>query len=213
MKLKNTLCNKIENIIFDFGNVLLDIDINLSVRAFEHLGLTDMNHQDIHPHNAGIFLDLELGNITNQEFIEKLKGYATGIKPSDIELYYAWNMLLLPYDFKRFELLNELKKNYNIYLLSNTNLPHREYFIQKFNAENPENRNFESYFKQCFYSDAMHLRKPDPEIYIETLKQAGIKADTTLFIDDNEHNLVGARKVGLSTYHLVKPETIFNLFE
>lgn len=213
MKLKNPQFKHIKNIIFDFGNVLLDIDISLTIKAFEQLGLNDFSHADIHPHNAGVFLDVELGRISNQEFIDTLKSYATSKAPSDIEIYYAWNMLLLQYDFQRFELLDKLRQNYGVFLLSNTNLPHREFFIQKFNAENPANRPFESYFDKCFYSDEMHLRKPDTKIYTETLKDANLNADDTLFIDDNAHNLIGAQKVGLSTYHLESPETILDLFE
>lgn len=212
MKLKNPDFKHIKNIIFDFGNVIIDIDVNLTVRAFEQLGLYKLNEQDIHPLNTGIFLDLELGHITNEKFIEELKGFAVNSNLSDMALYYAWNMLLLPYDFKRFELIDKLRDKYNVYLLSNTNLPHREYFIQKFNAENPANRTFESYFDKCFYSDAMHLRKPDTAIYAQVLSEAGIEAHTTLFVDDNAPNILGARQAGLEAYHLVKPETIFDLF-
>lgn len=212
MKLKSPDYQNIKNIIFDYGNVLLDIDINLTVKALQQLGLVTFNPEHIHPNNTDVFLELELGNISTEKFIERLKSFADGKQLSDIEVYYAWNMLLKPFDFRRFELLAKLRQNYNIYLLSNTNLPHREYLAQKFYAENPANRDFESYFDACFYSDAMHLRKPNIEIYQQVLQQAGIKAEQTLFIDDNAPNLDGAKLVGINTYHLVAPESVLDLF-
>lgn len=213
MKLKNSKFSSVKNIIFDFGNVLLDIDISLSIKAFKQLGLTGFKAEDIHPHNAGVFLELELGNISTEEFITKLRGSSAKDTPTDFEIYNAWNMLILPFDFNRFRLLDQLRQNYKVYLLSNTNWPHREFFLQKFNAENPDDRTFESYFDQCFYSDAMRMRKPDHEIYIETLKQARITAGETLFIDDNECNLVSAGELGIHTHHLIKPETVHDLFQ
>lgn len=212
MRIKSSNNQKIKNIIFDYGNVLLDIDVKLTVKALRQLGLSEFNPNDIHPNNTDIFLDLELGNISTPEFLDYLRKMAPGKNISDVELHYAWNMLIKPFDFSRFELLDKLREHYNIYLLTNTNLPHREYLVQKFNAENPANRDFESYFDKCFYSDAMHLRKPDIEIYKQVIEQTGIQAEQTLFIDDNAPNLEGAKLLGINTDHLVAPETVLDLF-
>ena len=216
MQLKPTIASGIRNLIFDFGGVLLDIDIPLSVDAFRALGLSGLKPEEIHPHNAGVFLDLELGEITTRQFVERLQSYVPAGQPvpSAQQILDAWNTLLLPYDWSRFELLDRLRQSgYRIYLLSNTNLPHREYFVQRFDRENPFHRTFESYFDRCFYSDAMHLRKPDPAIYRTALEQAGITADETLFIDDNRPNTDAAERVGIHAWHLVAPTTIHDLFE
>ena len=47
----------------------------------------------------------------------------------------------------------------------------------------------------------MHLEKPEPEIYQAVLDQAGIRAEETLFIDDNEPNLAAAAELGFRTLH------------
>lgn len=216
MKLKTTIATGIKNIIFDFGGVLLDIDIPRTINAFQELGLTNMKSGEIHPNNAGVFLQLELGNISEEQFIKTLQSYVPQGEPipTQAQILDAWNTLLLPYDWKRFELLDQLKvSGYKIFLLSNTNLPHRDYFIAKFDLENPAGRTFESYFDHCFYSDTMHLRKPDPQIYITALQEAGIKADDTLFIDDNKPNTDAAAKLGIHTFHLTPPHTVLDLFE
>lgn len=216
MPLQSTPTPRIRNILFDLGGVLLDIDIPLTINAFRKLGLTGLKSDEIHPQNAGAFLQLELGNITEEQFIQTLQSYVSaGIPiPTPEQLLDAWNALLLPYDWQRFELLDRLRKSgYKLFLLSNTNLPHRQYFTQKFDRENPAGRTFESYFDQCFYSDAMHLRKPAPEIYLTTLREAGIQASETLFIDDNQSNTDAAAKLGIHTFHLAPPATVFDILE
>lgn len=221
MRLKPSLSNDIKNIIFDFGNVLLDIDISITTRAFSRMGLKGLRSSDIHPHNAGVFLDLELGNITTDQFVAELQAYAPegAAVPTRDQILAAWNALLLPYDFRRFEMLDSLRESgYNVYLLSNTNLPHREYFVAKFDRENPANaiaplRPFESYFDHCFYSDAMHLRKPDPKIYTTTLEYGNMVPSQTLFIDDNKHNTEAASRLGINTYHLANGKSVLDLFE
>lgn len=216
MKLKPSIATGIRNIIFDFGGVLLDIDIRRTVEAFRRLGLSDLKSTEIHPQNAGVFLQLELGKITEEQFVGTLQSHIPAGKPvpTTAEILDAWNALLLDYDWRRFELLDRLRESgYRVFLLSNTNLPHREYFIGKFNRENPDGRTFESYFDRIFYSDAMHLRKPDPEIYLTALREAGIDAGETLFIDDNKPNTDAAAELGIKTVHLVSPVTVLDLFE
>lgn len=216
MILKPSIATGIRNIIFDFGGVLLDIDIRRTVDAFRRLGLCDLKSAEIHPQNAGVFVQLELGKITQEQFVATLQSHIPAGKPvpTTAQILDAWNALLLNYDWRRFELLDRLRESgYRVFLLSNTNQPHREYFIDKFNRENPAGRSFESYFDRLFYSDAMHLRKPDPEIYLTTLREAGIEAGDTLFIDDNMPNTDAASELGIKTVHLVTPTTVFDLFE
>lgn len=216
MQLKPAIATGIRNIVFDFGGVLLDIDIRLTVDAFRRLGLSGLQSAEIHPHNAGVFLQLELGNISEGQFIHTLQSYvpAGHPVPTPEQIMDAWNALLLPYDWRRFELLDRLRESgYRVFLLSNTNLPHRQFFIDRFDRENPAGRKFESYFDRCFYSDAMHLRKPDPEIYLAALQEAGLKAGETLFIDDNKPNTDAASGLGIHTVHLLPPTTVFDLFE
>lgn len=216
MQIKPAIATGVRNIIFDFGGVLLDIDIRLTINAFGAFGLNALKADEIHPHNAGVFLQLELGNITEEQFIRTLQSYVPAGRPvpDREQLLGVWNALLLPYDWRRFELLDRLRESgYGIFLLSNTNLPHRQYFIDRFNRENPAGRTFESYFDRCFYSDAMHLRKPEPEIYLAALREAGIRAGETLFIDDNKPNTDAAAKLGIQAFHLAAPSTVFDIFE
>lgn len=164
MKLKLFKDKEIKNIIFDLGNVVLDIDISLTMREFENIGIGGLKIEDIHPHQKDFFLALEVGTISNDDFlIELRKTYPIKGEVSDAQIWGAWNKLLLEFNPKRIELIKNLSSQYNIYLLSNTNHPHRVFFLEKFERE--FGYPFESLFKKCYYSDVMKLRKPDPKIY------------------------------------------------
>ena len=215
MQLKDLRFRDVENIIFDFGGVIIDINVQRAVNNMMALGLTGFDPKDIHPENTGIFLELELGTISNDDFFGAIQKYvAAGTTPPTKEqICDAWNSLISDFDISRFELLDELRENYKVFLLSNTNLPHREYFISKFNREISTNRNFESYFDHAYYSDVMHLRKPDTEIYRTVVHEQGLDPKKTLFVDDNSQNLTGAKQVGLLTYHMSLGRTIFGMFK
>ena len=215
MPQKTAMTDGIRNLIFDFGGVLLDIDIRRTVAAFAALGLPGLDPFDTHPRNAVVFLRLELGQITERQFVEQLQALVPDGNPvpAPAQLLDAWNAMLLPYDWRRFELLDRLRaEGRRIFLLSNTNLPHRRCFIDRFDRGNPAGRPFESYFDRCFWSDEMHLRKPAPEIYLDVLREEGLRAPETLFIDDNSPNTDAARELGIRTFHLAPPTAVSDLF-
>lgn len=196
----------IENIIFDFGGVILDIDINKSVDAFQELGITGFTARDIHPDTKSFFCDLEKGTISTSQFFEIiLKNYPTEKNVSQKDLYEAWAALLLPYKKENIDLLKNLKaKKYNIYLLSNTNYPHRIRFLNNFTRQ--FGYDMESLFEKCYYSDDLGMRKPDENIYMHVINDAKLDPKKTIFIDDNFINLTSAQQCGLKTYHLKASE-------
>lgn len=212
-KLENPQFANVKTIIFDFGGVLLDIDIPRTIAAFTQLGLNKLDANQIHPENAGIFLQYEKGEISSDKFIETLQNSSSCTqKPSKEQITTAWNELLLPFDFSRFELLQNLRKDYSLILLSNTNELHHIYFEQVFNSTNPFHKDFQTFFDKVYYSDEIKMRKPDREIYEKVQQTSQLTPAQTLFIDDNAPNLIEPSKMGWHTYHLKKSETIFDLF-
>ncbi|MEG1607910.1 MAG: HAD family phosphatase [Mucinivorans sp.] len=214
-KLKNPNFRDVKNIIFDFGGVLLDIDIQLSLNAFAKLGLTGLERSSIHPNNRGIFLESEIGAISDSEFFDSLSGMFTcsSAQPSREELEKAWCALLLPFNWANFELLDSLRvSGYKLFLLSNTNSPHHLCFERNFAMTNPWGRTFDSFFDRVFYSDVLCLRKPGREIYQRVLDITSIEPTETLFIDDNEPNLVEPALLGLHVHHLIPSQTVHELF-
>lgn len=212
MKLIDKFSKDINNIIFDFGGVIMDININKTIAAFVQLNIEGVNAEDIISSHKQFLHDLEIGTITPKEFIDALhKEYPSTSAISEKLIWDAWNALLQPYDPKRIEMVAKLKKNYSTYLLSNTNFPHRVKFKEMYRDQ--FNENLEDLFVQSFYSDEMHLRKPNQEIYRQVIDEARINPQTTLFIDDNEANIVSAKEFGLQAYHLTNGEKITDLFK
>ncbi len=68
-----------------------------------------------------------------------------------------------------------------------------------------------TYFRKTYYSHDLHLRKPTVESFQEVLRQSNLKADETLFVDDNADNILGAQAAGLKTYHLKAPKVLTEL--
>ncbi len=194
----------VKNIIFDFGGVILDIDMNKSVEAFAKLGITGFKADDIHPNTRSFFEELEMGKLTTPQFFEHVLSEYGGNtqKVSQRDLFEAWSALLLPFDSKKVAVIERLHndKKYNLYLLSNTNYPHRVRFLNNFTRQ--FGYDMETLFEKCYYSDELEMRKPDANIYKYVLKDAGLKAEETLFIDDNQINLPSAEECGIHTYHL-----------
>lgn len=185
----------VEALVFDLGGVLLDVQLQRTLRAFEALDIRGLGAAEVIDGNRACFRDLELGLITQEEFAEAVRRTFPAVAAiPDEQLLEAWNAMLMPFDAQRVELLRELGKRCPVYLLSNTNLPHRIRFRESFRER--FGGSFDELFVRCFYSDELHLRKPDPEIYRSVARQIGTPPGKLLFIDDNAANVSAARGEG-----------------
>ncbi len=189
----------IKNIIFDLGNVLIDIDFPRSEQMLKNIlgenlldDLKKINREDI-------FLQYEKGNISEKEFVSTLQSLGTDTTTQQI--IDAWNAMLIGFKAPRFEMLERLGKKYALYVLSNTNQTH----IDWVNEDLKKNHNIEQYeqrfFTKVYYSHEIHLRKPDVEIYEYVLQDAHLKAAETLFVDDNFDNIQAAKSIGIQVIH------------
>lgn len=208
MQLKNF--NSVNTIIFDLGGVILNIDYNLTAKEFEKLGVEDFNDLYSQFKQSNLFDDLETGAVTPEQFRTNFR-LETDLNVTDQQIDNAWNAMLLDLPQERITLLQELKKHFNLYLLSNTNEIHYQEYVAKIERENGIT-NFNSLFTKAYYSHELGLRKPNPAAFQHIVTENNLVAANTLFIDDSPQHLVGAKEVGLQTHHLVSPETILDLF-
>lgn len=185
------MIQKTKNIIFDFGNVLLDLHQERSEHCMEQLlGLPyDMYHE----HSPRCFADFETGRITETEFIDELSAFCRRSVDRQA-LIHCWNALLGELPLHRIEMLRELKQRYRLYLLSNTNATHIAH-VHRYLAEN--NLVFWSLFDGVFLSHELGLRKPDPAIFEHVLQSASLDPAETLFIDDGPMHVAGALAAGI----------------
>lgn len=194
---------EIRNIIFDLGNVLVNLDGQRCIDAFHKIGGEDLAKTIKEQQLKGLFFDTEVGNINEQIFCERIRQLA-GKPLTDEEIVWAWNELLTGIPDEKKARLLELRKKYKIFLLSNTNEMHWRKCAEDFFPYGPYGT--EDYFDRVFLSYEMHLIKPDEKIFRETLSQAGLKAEETLFIDDRKENCEGAAKVGIQTFLNAEPD-------
>ncbi len=191
---------KIENIIFDLGGVLLDIDYNLTRSAFEKLGVTRFDEMYSQANADQLFQKLETGHITENDFYKELKR-STGLELSDDEIRIAWNSMLLSFREGSLDFLERMRDSHQIFLLSNTNFIHLDAFRKTF-YEKERKHSFEEYFDKALYSCEIGLRKPDEGCFNWVLDHLKIDPATTVFIDDSAQNIEAAQKTGLQTIHL-----------
>jgi putative hydrolase of the HAD superfamily len=191
---------KIENVIFDLGGVLLNIDYNLTREAFENLGVEHFDDMYSQATADKLFQKLETGTIDEESFYKELN-ICTGLTLSPMEIQQAWNAMLLDFREKSLDFLNEIKGKYKLFLLSNTNFIHMEAFNKIYHSK-ARTKEFDDYFNKAFYSCKMGFRKPDDVCYACLINEVNINAEKTLFIDDSLGNIEAAKKAKMQIIHL-----------
>ncbi len=198
----------IKTIIFDLGGVLLDIDFKLTFKAFEELGVPDFEKRYSQYHAEPFFSDFEKGKVAIPDFFEKIRQIC-GCPLTDDQIRNAWNALLIGFPPERITWFNEIRKKYRVFLFSNTNAIHYEWFAQKF--QETTGNVFNDCFVKAYYSQEMGLRKPDLDSYRYIIKEQNLNTAETVFIDDTLPNIEAAKEVGLQGIHLPKPLTVLDL--
>lgn len=186
---------EVRNIIFDLGGVIINLAYQRTREAFIELGVTDFDSIYSKAKQSGIFDAFDKGEISSAAFRDEIRKHVTR-KISDAEIDAAWNAMLLDIPKERPELLLSLKKKYRTFLLSNTN----EIHVANFSAYLERNfgtPDFTPYFEQWYYSCRIHMRKPDTATFRFVLEENNLRAEETLFIDDTEQHVAGAKKAGM----------------
>ena len=191
--------NNITTLIFDFGGVLINLDLNRCIQKFKDLGVNNFENNLNNYGQKGIFLEFEKGLIDIPTFRDEIRKLAK--KPlKDNEIDEAWCAFLCNIPDYKIELLLQLKKKFRLLLLSNTNPLHIE--ISARDEFGRFGQTMQSLFDKCYFSYEMKMVKPDAEIFEALLADAGLTAEECLFLDDGEKNILQAEKMGIQTYHV-----------
>ncbi|HEX8270732.1 MAG TPA: HAD family phosphatase [Flavobacterium sp.] len=195
----------VNTIIFDFGDVFINLEKQAVADAFKELGLEEFN-DDLTELNS----KYEKGIITELQFLEGFQQYIpfAGIE----EIRTAWNKMIGEFPLYRLEFLQLLSTKYRLFLLTNTDATH----ISRF--EHSVGMSFSGDFYRCFekvyYSFEMGMRKPEPEIFRHIINQHDLSPRRTLFIDDKQENTDAAQLLGLQVWNLqAGKEDVVDLFK
>ncbi|APY07458.1 haloacid dehalogenase [Winogradskyella sp. J14-2] len=196
----------IDTLIFDFGDVFINLDKQGAMKNALHLFKIDTFEDDMIKTN----ILYEIGKISTEEFIDFYISKFSHLNENQV--IDAWNYILKDFPKYRLEFLQQLVKEqrYSLILLSNTNDMHIDFI--KTNVSFYEN--FKSCFDQFYLSQEIHLRKPNRDIFDFVIESNNLKAENCFFVDDTKENTDMASSLGIKTWNIDEAsEDVINLFK
>ena len=189
----------IKNIIFDFGDIFINLDKEAIYVEFKKLGLKEAT-QDL----VDVYHQYEKGLISTEAFVAFYVNKFPFLKPQ--EVVDAWNSILKDIPKRRLKFVKDLAASgeYRLFLLSNTNDLHISWIQNDWGMA--QYSEFKACFEQFYLSHEIHFRKPDANIYEFVLEQNNLVADETLFVDDLKENTDAANTLGIHTWNLIPGE-------
>jgi putative hydrolase of the HAD superfamily len=197
--------NTVTTLIFDFGGVIIDLDLPQCIENLKKLGVESIESYLSNFGQKDFFLKFEIGEIDIPEFRNEIRKL-TNKTITDAEIDSAWCSFLCDIPSERLELLEKLRKKYRLLLLSNSNPLHVE--VSAVTALEGTGKTIRDYFDKCYFSYEMGLTKPDPAIFEALLADAGVEATECLFLDDGPKNIDAAKALGIQTYFVTQGENL-----
>lgn len=180
----------------------MDLDRNCCVEAFKRLGMKDPDEFLGLYGQKGDFLALESGEIDADEFHRRIRPLFGNPSPTDAQIDDAFNEFLIGIPVERLKALRDLRRDYRICLLSNTNPIMMESKIAE--EFRKEGRELADYFDGVVTSYEARCCKPGKEIFDYAERTCGLVPAETLFFDDSQANVDAARSYGFKAV-LVRP--------
>lgn len=199
----------IKNIIFDLGGVLLDIDPHRTIEAFRQLGMPDLIQAGGWGYNHQVFLDMEQGRLSDPEFRDGIRSLLPA-PATDEQIDAAWCAMIIDYPSEKVELLQNLQSRFKLYLFSNTNSIHVDFFHRLFQEK--FGFSVSTLFVKDYYSHEIGQRKPAVSAFEYVLNHARLHPAETLFIDDSDQNILSARQTGMHTIHFTPGMVLADVF-
>ena len=179
----------IKNIILDMGNVLLDYNPNVILnKVCDNEEEKQIIFKNLFQGPEWIMGDL--GQIKNSERYELVKERVPEYLHKKLkECVDYWDICMVPVNGAKEFCKNVKEKGYKIFVLSNACSKFYEYFPKEYDL---------NFFDGVVVSSDVHIIKPNEAIYNYLLEKYGLVPEESLFIDDREDNVEGARKVGMN---------------
>jgi putative hydrolase of the HAD superfamily len=189
----------IKNIIFDFGDVFINLEKSATLTELFQLGVTEVTEEMME-----VYQLYEIGKITTPEFVSRFTALYPQI--SEEQFKNAWNAILKDFPLHRLDFLKELaaSEKYRLFLLSNTNDLHITWIQDNWGTS--LYNEFKDCFEQFYLSHEIHMRKPNADIFEYVLRKNKLKPEETFFIDDTEANTYRASTLGIHVWNN-NPET------
>ena len=182
----------IKNIVFDFGQVLVRFDPAYMVGVY-------VSEPDDKVLLEKVVFDrlywdrLDAGTITNEETLAEIKNrLPKRLHEVSEKIYWSW-IYNIPEIEGMSDLILHLKNNHRVGLFVLSNISH--YF-----ADHADEIPILKHIPNRVFSARIGITKPKKEIFAHLCEKFGLNPAETIFIDDNENNVKGARNFGLNAY-------------
>ncbi|MEI8133228.1 MAG: HAD family phosphatase [Leptolinea sp.] len=180
----------IQAVIFDMGGVILRSESVVSrTKLAKKFGLTRKELENI-VFQSDESKKAELGEFTAEQHwnnIARLLNFPQAELAEFQRAYWDGDQV----DEELVAFIRGLRGKYKTGMLSNAWHGARERIMAEYH--------FLSAFDAVIFSADVHLRKPDPRIFLLMLARLGVKVAEAVFVDDFMENIEGARAVGLQT--------------
>lgn len=194
---------KIKNIVFDLGGVIIDLNRDCSLERFKEIGVANIEEYLDPYKQRGIFLELENGGVDLEEFRVELSKIV-GKSLTTEEVSSGWMGFIEAVPQYKLDYILELRKEYNVFILSNTNPVVLEW--AKTSAFSEAGLPITAYCDKVYASFEMKVTKPEPRIFDLMMQDSGMIAAETLFVDDGKLNIETGSKLGFITYQPLNKE-------
>jgi glucose-1-phosphatase len=188
---------KITWILFDLGNVLVELRTGGIERAAAALGSTPDRLMALF-NEDGVAERIAVGKLSPQDFVERInRRFGTSVTPADLVSWFGPEVGLVFPEVPA--LIASLKERYSLGILSNTFFGHWDYFIAMDLARQ---------FDAPMASHLLGYCKPDPHAYRAALDRMGATAAETVFVDDLAENVEAARALGFTAFQSATPSQL-----
>ncbi|MDF1678916.1 MAG: HAD-IA family hydrolase [Legionellaceae bacterium] len=213
----------IQAIIFDVGGVLNKGQPDF-IHCFKQHGIT--LKEDLWANNQCKHLIVQFATgqygLTEQaskQFFNEMRMKASLDEKITFEQFkQAWNSTILCLNYELLDNLHLFKnQGYRLFILSDSNLLHREYEETLYQQKYPH-KTFSALFEKCYFShETGHYKgfsgKKAHAAWLQILHENHLQAHECLFVDDKIEHIKKAKLLGLSTLHYHDNCTIKTLFD
>lgn len=178
-------------LIFDLGKVVFDVSFDNTFQYWANLSGKPFDEIKNNFKFDAFLGAFERGEIAAQAFRESISKQL-GLSLSNHDFDKGWCNLYLETYKGINDLLSELKTQYKIVALTNTNIIHNEVWTVKY-ADTLK------HFEKVFSSHEIKLRKPEKQSYQMVLDYLQLQPSQTVFLDDNRENIQAAQQLGIQS--------------
>ena len=197
-----------ETIIFDLGEVIIDLDSKRVIDQFQKH--SDKSAKDIIRliSKSQDLIDYEVGKMTDVEFCQVVNELLS-IELSQASFEAIWNSFLGTIQLDKLHLMLDLKEKFNVLILSNTNAIHQSAFDRRVGELIPS-KTMADMVHTAYYSHELGLRKPDPHIYQKVIDLQNLNPAKTIFFDDRLENITAAQDRGIQAIQVTYSDQILD---